>query len=173
MYRTVNKMNPRIALTLCFIASLSIAAFASSAILTSSDASNSDVSLKDLNSDGLVDVVDSEEGIFWNQGDNQFYSNEMILADREMTNNGFGSYHPHQDPINATSLSFKPSYFVYNHIHIGEEKASIMDLNNFNTTFYERRGDGTYYPTRSVHPIGDFNQFLHIIPIMEYQKIED
>jgi hypothetical protein len=42
-----------------------------------------------------------------------------------------------------------------------------------NTTFYEKNSDGTYYPTRSIHPYGDFNQFLHLMPITEYQKIED
>jgi hypothetical protein len=165
-------MNPKVVIPIVAIMSLSLAV-STSAFLTSSDATNSDISLKDLNSDGLVDVVDSEEGIFWNQGDNQFYSNEMILADHEITKDGFGSYYAHQDPVNATSLSFKPSYFVFNHIHIGGERASIMNLNNMNTTFYEKNSDGTYYPTKSVHPIGDFNQYLHIIPISEYEKIEE
>ena len=154
------------------IATLSFAAFTSSAFLTASDATSSDVSLRDVNSDGLVDVVDSKEGIFWNQGDNQFYSNEMILADHEITKDGFGSYHAHQDPVNATSLSFKPSYFVFNHIHIEEDRASIMDLNNMTTTFYEKNNCGTYVPTKSVHPNGDFNQYLHMHPVMEYEKIE-
>lgn len=159
-------------MTLCAILSLSLVVF-TSAFFTASDATSSDISLEDLNADGLVDVVDSEEGIYWNQGDNQFYSNEMILSDHEITKDGFGSYYPHQDPINATSLNFKPSYFVFNHIHIEEDRAFIMDLSNMNTTFYEKNREGTYFSIKSIYPMGDFNQFLHILPITEYQKIED
>jgi hypothetical protein len=165
-------MNHKIVLSLCIILSLTVAVFTTSAFLTASEATSSDVTLKDLNSDGFVDVIDSEEGIFWNQGDDQFYSNEMILNDHEITKQGFGSYYAHQDPVNATSLSFKPSYFVFNHIQIEEEKASIMNLNNMSATFYWKNHEGTYIPTKSIHPMGDFNQFLHMLPIMEYQKIE-
>jgi hypothetical protein len=114
-----------------------------------------------------VDVVDSKEGIFWNQGNNQFNSNEMILTDYKLTKDGFGSYYPHQDPVNATSLNQKPSFFIFNHIHIDSERGHISNIYNMSTTFYEKNNVGTYLPIRAINPNMDFNLFLHIHPISE------
>jgi hypothetical protein len=139
----------------------------SSSVLTASDVKSSDISLKDVNNDGFVDVVDSENGIFWNQGNNQYNSNEMILTDYELTKDGFGSYYPHQDPVNATSLNQKPTFFVFNHIHIDSERGHIANIYNMSTTFYEKNNDGTYLPTRAINPHMDFNLFLHLHPISE------
>lgn len=146
---------------------LSLAVMVTSAFLTASDVESSDISLKDVNSDGYVDVVDSEEGIFWNQGNNQFDSNEMVLLDHEITKDGFGSYYPHQDPVNATSLNQKPSFFVFNHIHIDSERGHISNIYNMSTIFYENNSEGTYLPTKAINPNMDFNLFLHIHPISE------
>jgi len=166
-------MNRKIVLTLGATLAVSLAFMISSAFLTASDVRSSDISMKDVNSDGLVDIVDSEEGVFWNQGDNQFYSNEMILNDHEMTKQDFSSYYTHQDPVNATSLNFKPSYFVFNHIHIESEKGSIINLYNMSTTFYEKNHEGTYIPKFTINPNMDFNLYLHIHPNIEFQKLEE
>jgi hypothetical protein len=144
---------------------VSMAFMVSSAFLTASEVRSSDKSLKDVNSDGLVDVVDSEEGVFWNQGDNQFYSNDVVIKDNALAQHGLNSYYAHQDPINATSLNFKPSYFIFNHVHIEPEKGSIINLYNLSTTFYEKNHEGTYLPTTTVNPNMDFNLYLHMHPI--------
>jgi hypothetical protein len=145
----------------------------SCAFLTSSEVSSSKIALKDMNNDDLVDVVDSEEGIFWNQGDNQFYSNDMILTDHEFTKEGPSSYFPHQDPVNATSLNFKPSFFVFNHIHIEPENVHITNLYNMSTTYFEENGEGTYLPKTTINPISDFNLFLHMQPDPEFQRLDN
>jgi hypothetical protein len=97
----------------------------------------------------------------------------MILMDHDITKQGSSSYYAHQDPVNATSLNFKPSYFVFNHIHIEPERGSIINLYNMNTTFYEKNAEGTYLPTMTIMPMMDFNLYLHMHPISEYHVLKD
>ncbi len=163
----------KIGLSLCVTSMLALAVMVSSALLTASDVKSSNISMRDVNNDGLVDVVDSNEKIFWNQGDNQFYSNDMILTDYNTTKGGLSSYYAFQDPINATSLNWKPSFFVYNHIHIDSEKSCIINLYDMSTIFYEKNGEGTYLPKININPNMDFNLFLHMHPNADYYVSRD
>ncbi|UCE37579.1 MAG: VCBS repeat-containing protein [Thermoplasmata archaeon] len=160
-------------LSLCVTFVVSLAIVASCALLTVSDVPPSAIALKDVNNDGLVDVVDSHNKIFWNQGDNQYCSNEMILTDHELTKEGFSSYYAHQDPVNATSLNYKPSFFIFNHIHIENENGNIINLYNMSTTFYGKNKEGTYIPKSTINPSNDFILFLHMHPDPEYHRLDE
>jgi hypothetical protein len=163
----------RIGISLCVIFAFSLAAAVTSALLTASDVHSSEISLADVNNDGLVDVIDSNGDIFWNQGDNRFNSNEMIITDHELTKGGMSSYYAHQDPVNATSLNYKPSFFVFNRIHIDSESAYITNMYNMTRIFYEKNHEGTYLPKSIINPHMDFNLLLHMNADLEYQRLED
>ncbi len=154
----------KIGLSLCVTIVLALAVIVSSALLTASDARSSNISMRDVNNDGLVDIVDSNEKIFWNRGDNQFLSNDMIITDYNLTKEGLSSYYAFRDPINATSLNWKPPLFVFNSIHIEEKRSSIINIYNLSATFYENNGQGTYLPKWFINPAWDFNLFLHMHP---------
>ncbi|UCG68311.1 MAG: VCBS repeat-containing protein [Thermoplasmata archaeon] len=166
-------MNRKIGLSSCVLLALFLAAAVASALLTASDVTSSDISLVDVNNDGLVDVINSNGEIFWNQGDNQFSSNEMIITDHNLTKGGMSSYYAHQDPINATSLDYKPSFFIFYQIHIEEEKCHITNIYNISRIFYEKNVEGTYLPKSTINPNNDFALFLHMHADLEVQRLEE
>ena len=166
-------MNHKIGISFCVLISVFLAAAVASVLLCASDVTSSDISLVDVNNDGLVDVINSNGEIFWNQGDNQFCSNEMIITDYNLTKDGLSPYYAHQDPINATSLNYKPSFFILYQIHIEKEKCHITNIYNMGRIFYEKNEEGTYLPISSINPYNDFALFLHMNADLEFQRLEE
>lgn len=152
---------------------LSMAVMISPAVITASEVTFSDINLKDVNNDGLVDVVDSQNKVFWNKGNNEFSSDDMAITKLILIREDSRLYYALNDPINATSLNFKPSLFVFNSIHIEEDRGLIMNNYNLSATFYENNGQGTYLPKWFINPARDFNLFLHMHLDMGFQISRD
>ncbi len=166
-------MNRKMKYSLVAIFSLSLAVMVSPAIITATEVSSSNIILKDMNNDGLVDVVDSQNNVFWNQGNHQFSSNDMIITKLLLSREDSSLYYAINDPINATSLISKPPLFVYNSIHIEEDRSLVMNNYNLSATFYKNNGFGTYLPKWFINPALDFILFLHIPPITDIDELRE
>ncbi len=173
-------MKREVSLILIVSTGLFLAVSLSSALMTASDVMPSKMAIKDVDNDGIMDIMDAEGEVFLNNENNEFNGNGM---NRIASTNGdylieiedgvWVQNHSFSPPSNGISPKFANPLFAYNSFKFEAEKCVMMNNYNLTATIFKNHGSETYLPQRTISPFGDFNLFLHMHPEVDFDRVED
>ena len=149
---------------------LSLASILSACMITASDMPSPETVFRDVDNDGYIDLVEEGGEVFWNQGNDEFFNNHMVLRNLHppqqgfwiQTDEGYWVQNHSFDPSNCTAQEILPPVLALNTFKIEPDRCIMYDVLTQNVTIYRDDGTGTYVPKKTMNPMGDFNLLLQI-----------
>jgi hypothetical protein len=128
--------------------------------------------LKDVNDDGMMDIVMPSGNVLISVGDNEFQSNEVVYTGKgfEMKKYAF-SNGTLISLSNETVLSPSPLSFIDKNGDGTPENCIFMNYGELSMILYRNDGHGTYVPTKSVNIQADANSdYFAVVDFRELRR---